>query len=82
MAYVTRISAGPGLERARRLFAAWHRRTEMSAQGLHRSLLTQRDRFLRVVRQPPATKEAQTLAARFALVTYTTVESSEPATYD
>jgi transposase len=38
------------LERARRLFAAWHRRNEMSAQGLHRSMLTHRDRFLQVVR--------------------------------
>jgi transposase len=28
------------------------------------------------------TKEAQTLAARFAIVTYTTDESSEPAPYD
>lgn len=70
------------LERARRLFAAWHRRTEMSVQGLHRSMLTHRDRFLQVVRQPPATKEAQTLAARFALVAYTTAAASEPATYD
>jgi transposase len=70
------------LERARRLFAAWHRRDEMVAAGFQRSMLTHRDRFLQVVRHPPAPKEAQTLAARFALVAYTTAESSEPATYD
>lgn len=70
------------LERARRLFAAWHRRDEMTAAGFHRSMLTQRDRFLQVVRHPPAPKEAQTLAARFVLVAYTTVESSAPAPYD
>jgi transposase len=70
------------LERAWRLFAAWHRRNEMSAAGLHRSILMHRDRFLQVVRQPPATKEAKTLAARFALVAYTTKDSSEPTTYD
>jgi len=45
-------------------------------------MLTHRDRFLQVVQQPPATKEAKTLAARFALVAYTTKDSSEPATYD
>ena len=70
------------LERARRLFAAWHRRDALSAQGWQRSRLTQRDRFLQLVRQPPATKEAKTLAGRFAIVAYTTEDASEPATYD
>jgi len=70
------------LERARRLFAAWHRRDEMATAGFHRSMITHRDRFLQVVRHPPAPKEAQTLAARFVLVAYTTVESSAPAPYD
>jgi len=70
------------LERARRLFAAWHRRDEMADAGFHRSMLTQRDRFLQVVRHPPAPKEAQTLAARFAIVAYPTEDSSEPDTYD
>lgn len=70
------------LERARRLFAAWHRREEMADAGLQRSMLTQRARFLQVVRQPPMTKEAQTLAARFAIVTYTTDESADPVPYD
>jgi transposase len=49
------------VDRSRRLFAAWHRRDEMAAEGFHRSMLTQRDRFLQAVRQPPATKEDQTL---------------------
>jgi transposase len=78
----TQAWAAQLLERARRLFAAWHRRDAMAAAGFHRSMLTQRDRFLQVVRQPPAPKEAQTLAARFAIVTYTTEDSSEPDTYD
>ena len=70
------------LERARRLFAAWHRREAMVDVGFHRSMLTHRDRFLQVVRHPPASKEARTLAARFAIVTYTTDESAAPDTYD
>jgi transposase len=78
----TTVWAEQLLERARRLFAAWHRRDEMAAAGFHRSMLTHRDRFLQIVRQPPATKEAQTLAARFALGPYTTPESAVPETYD
>jgi transposase len=35
-----------------------------------------------MLRQPPPTKEAANLAARFAIVDYTTEESSEPQTYD
>jgi transposase len=78
----TQAWAAQLLERSRRLFAAWHRRDEMAAPGFHRSMLTHRDRFLQVVRQPPTTKEAQTLAARFAIVAYTTEDCSEPDTYD
>jgi transposase len=78
----TQAWAAQLLERARRLFAAWHRRDTMAPAGFHRSMLTQRDRVLQVVRHPPAPKEAQTLAARFAIVTYTTAESSDPDTYD
>lgn len=70
------------LERSRRLFSAWHRRDEMTAEGFHRSMLTHRDRFLELVRQAPATKEAQNLAARFALVEYTSEETSRVETYD
>ena len=70
------------LDRSRRLFSAWHRRDEMTAEGFHRSMLTHRDRFLELVRQPPATKEAANLAARFAIVDYKTDVSSKPQAYD
>jgi transposase len=70
------------LDRSRRLFSAWHRRDEMTAEGFHRSMLTHRDRFLELVRQPPSTKEAENLAARFALVEYTAEGSSSVETYD
>ena len=70
------------LDRSRRLFSAWHRRDEMTDEGFHRSMLTHRDRFLEIVRQPPATKEAKNLAARFAIVEYKNTESSEVGTYD
>jgi transposase len=70
------------LDRSRRLFSAWHRRDEMTAEGFHRSMLTHRDRFLDLVRNPPSTKEATNLAARFAIVEYTDEESSETGQYD
>jgi transposase len=70
------------LERSRRLFSAWHRREEMTAEGFHRSMLTHRDRFLELVRQPPSTKEASNLAARFAIVQFPNQETSELETYD
>jgi len=70
------------LDRSRRVFSAWHRRDEMKAEGLHRSMLTHRDRFLDLVRNPPSTKEATNLAARFAIVEYTDEESSETGQYD
>lgn len=70
------------LDRSRRLFSAWHRRDEMTAEGFHRSMLTHRDRFLELVRKPPSTKEATNLAARFAIVEYLDEESSETGQYD
>lgn len=75
------------LERSRRLFSAWHRREEMTAEGFHRSMLTHRDRFLELVRQPPSRKnqiekEASNLAARFAIVEFPNEETSEMETYD
>ena len=70
------------LDRSRRLFSAWHRREKMTAEGFHRSMLTHRDRFLELVRQPPPTKEAGNLAARFAIVEYTAEGSSAVETYD
>ena len=70
------------LGRSRRLFSAWHRREEMTADGFHRSMLTHRDRFLELVRKPPSPKEAKNLAARFEIVEYTTEESSKVQAYD
>jgi transposase len=70
------------LDRSRRLFSAWHRRDEMTAEGFHRSMLTHRDRFLGLVRQPPSSKEATNLAARFAIVGYATEHSPELQQYD
>ena len=64
------------------MFSAWHRRYEMTAEGFHRSMLTHRDRFLDLVRNPPSTKEATNLTARFAVVEYTDEESSETGQYD
>ena len=59
------------LDRSRRLFSAWHRRDEMTEAGFHQSMLTHRDRFLEIVRNPPNSKEAANLAARFAVVDVT-----------
>ena len=70
------------LDRSRRLFSAWHRRDEMTAEGFHRSMITHRDRFLELVREPPFSKEAKNLAARFAMVEYLDEESSETGWYD
>jgi transposase len=70
------------LDRSRRLFSAWHRRDEMSEDGFHRSMLIHRDRFLELVRNPPSTKEAMNLAARFAIVPYVSDDSQQAQTYD
>ena len=70
------------LDRSRRLFSAWHRRDEMTKEGFHRSMITHRDRFLELVRNPPSTKEAENLAARFAIVNYFAGESQDLQEYD
>jgi transposase len=70
------------VDRSRRLFSAWYRRDEMSEEGFHRSMLTHRDRFLEVVRNPPATQEATNLAARFAVVEYREADSEKTELYD
>lgn len=70
------------LDRSRRMFSAWHRRDEMTAEGFHRSMHTHRDRFLELIRKPPSTKEAANLAARFAIVEYVDAESSQTGQYD
>lgn len=70
------------LDRSRRLFSAWHRRDEMTAEGFRRSMLTHRDRFLALVRNPPSTKEAANLAARFSIVEYADEETFQTGQYD
>lgn len=57
-------------DRSRRMFSAWHRREEMTEEGLNRSMIIHRDRFLEIVRKPPDIKEAENLAARFRIVEY------------
>jgi hypothetical protein len=78
----TKVWAEQLLDRSRRLFSAWHRRDEMAAEGFHRSMITHRDRFLELVRNPPSTKEARNLAARFAVVEYSIDDSPELQQYD
>jgi hypothetical protein len=70
------------VDRSRRLFSAWHRRDEMSEEGFHRSMLTHRDRFLELVRNPPSTKDAKNLAARFTVIEYREDDSETTQTYD
>jgi len=78
----TQVWAEQLLDRSRRLFRAWHHREEMTVEGFHRSMITHRDRFLELVLNPPASKEAQNLCARFATVKFTTEDSPEPQLYD
>lgn len=78
----TKAWAEQRVDRSRRLFSAWHRRDEMSEDGFHRSMLTHRDRFLELVRNPPATKEAMNLAARFAVVEYVDTDTRTKGIYD
>lgn len=61
----TQLWAEELLDRTRRMFSAWHRREQMSEAGFHRSMLTHRDRFLELVRHPPASQEAANLMERF-----------------
>lgn len=78
----TNLWAEQLVDRTRRLFSAWHRRDEMTEEGFRRSLLTHRDRFLEIIRQPPASKEARNLAARFQTIEYTNDADDEVKTYD
>ena len=73
----TRVWAEQLLDRSRRLFRAWHSRDEMSSSGFHRSMTIHRDRFLEIVRNPPDSKDASNLAARFAIIDVT-----DGSTYD
>ena len=56
------------LDRSRKMFAAWHRRDEMTDEGFHRSMITHRDRFLKLALKPPNSKEAMNITARFQSV--------------
>ena len=78
----TKVWAEQLVDRTRRLFSAWHRRDEMTKAGFHRCMMTHRDRFLEIVRNPQSSKEAMNLAARFAVVNYTVDDSDEVKSYD
>ena len=52
----------------------------MSKEGLNRSMMIQRDRFLEIIRKPPDCKEAWNLADRFRIVEYP--EGDKFAKYD
>ena len=69
--------AGELLDRARRLFSAWHRRDDMSDEGRHRSFVMHRDKFLEIVRKPPDSNEAANVSARFE-----TIELTDGSHYD
>ena len=69
-------------DRSRRLFQAWHRRETMTVEGFRRSMLIHRDRFLELVRNPPSSKAAANLAARFALREYIVEGDDEVQSYD
>ncbi len=56
------------LDRSRRMFSAWHRRDEMSDVGFQHSMITHRDRFLRIVRKPPDSSDAANVSARFEII--------------
>jgi transposase len=70
------------LDRAKKMFSAWHRREEMTEAGFHRSMSTHRDRFLEIVRKPPDSTEAGNLAARFAVIPFQDEDSNEIELYD
>ena len=67
-------------DRARSMLSAWHRREEMSEAGLNRSMKIHRDRFLKIIRKPPDTKESQNFSNRFQIVKYP--EGETVAKYD
>ena len=78
----TKVWAEQLEDRSRRMFQAWHKRNEMTDEGFRRSMMIHRDRFLELVRNPPSTKEAANLAARFALREYVVEGSDEVQSYD
>ena len=69
-------------DRSRKLFQAWHSRDTMTVEGFRRSMMIHRDRFLELIRNPPASREAMNLAARFAIREYIVEGSDEVQSYD
>jgi len=69
-------------DHSRRLFQAWHFRKTMTDEGFRRSMMIHRDRFLELVRNRPASKEANNLAARFAMREYVVEGRDEIQSYD
>ena len=78
----TKVWAEQLEDRSRRLFQAWHSRETMTDEGFRRSMMIHRDRFLELVRNPPSSKEANNLAARFAIREYIVEGSDEVQSYD
>ncbi len=78
----TKAWADKLLDESRRLFSAYHRRDEMSAEGYHRSMTMHRNRFVALIAEAPDCKEATNLAARFAMVEYPSSDGTETLTYD
>lgn len=78
----TKVWAEQLEDRSRRLFQAWHTRETMTDEGFRRSMMIHRDRFLELVRNPPSSKEAVNLAARFAIRDYVVEDSDEIQSYD
>jgi len=78
----TKVWAEQLEDRSRRLFQAWHTRETMTVEGFRRSMMIHRDRFLELVRNPPSSKEAMNLAARFAIREYVVEGSNEVQSYD
>ena len=76
----TKVWAEQLQDRSRKMFSAWHRREDMTKEGLKRSMKIHRDRFLEIIRKPPDIKEAKSLADRFQIVEYP--EGDKVAKYD
>ena len=78
----TKVWAEQLEDRSRKLFQAWHSRDTMTVEGFRRSMMIHRDRFMELVRNPPASKEAMNLAARFAKREYIVEGSDDVQSYD
>lgn len=59
------------LDRAKRMFQAWHQRDQMTDTGFQRSMMYHRDGFLELIDDPPDSQKAENLCERFRVVTLT-----------